>query len=167
MDDVQSLNISLRQPFKSLLIVGYNRLEAEGSVFIELQRGQDALINNTQACHFITPVIKGIKECFSRVHTRSKELHLLAHAHRGNTAGNSCVIAPVAADILIGLILDSRSINRDLGAEPLIPFGKLRIPENGDIRLRPGPKMVESQGIKQTERGFGNQGTPVIGKARI
>ena len=167
MDDVQSHHIGLGQPFQSLLVVGLDLLVVQGAVGFRSDRFDHALVDDLHAGHLVAAAVDGVQQGLGGVHASREELHLLAYTHRGDAACDCGVIAPVAADFLIGLVLDCRGVDGDLGAEALVGFRQLRIPEDGDVRLRARSKVLKGQGVEQTERGLGDQGAAVVAEARI
>ena len=167
VDDVQSHDVGLGQPFESLLIVGLDLLVIQGAVGFRLNRLDNALVDDLHARHLVAAAVDGVQQGLGGVHTGCEELHLLAHAHRGDAACDGGVIAPVGADFLVGLVLDCRGVDGDLGAEALVGFRQLRIPEDGDVRLRARSKVLEGQGVEQTEGGLGDQRTAIIAEACV
>ncbi|CRH65533.1 Uncharacterised protein [Chlamydia trachomatis] len=167
VDDVQSLNVGFGKPFQSLLVICLNLLVVKSSISFWLDWVNNTLINNLHASHFIAATVDSVEQSLCGVNASSEELHLLTNAHWGNAASNSSVIAPVLTNIFIGLVLNCRSVDRDLCAETLVGFWKLWIPENSDVWLRTWPKMLKSQSVEQTERSLSNKGATIIAEASI
>ena len=167
VDDVQGHDVGLGQPFESLLVVGLNLLVIQGAVGFRLNRLDNALIDNLHAGHLVATAVDGVQQSLGGVHTSCEELHLLAHAHRGDAACDGSVVAPVATNFLVGLVLDGRGVDGDLGAEALVGLRQLRIPEDGDVRLGARSEVLEGQGVEQTERGLGDHRTAVIAEAGV
>ena len=167
MNDVQRFDVGLRKPFEGLLIVGLHLLVIERAVSLGLDRLDDALVDHLHAGHLVTAAVDRVEQRLGGVHASREELHLLAHTHRGDAACNGRIVTPMVADLLVGFILDGRGINGDLGAETLVAFRQLRIPENRDVRFGSRSQMLERERVEQTERRLGDHGAAIVAEACI
>ena len=167
VDDVQGHDVGLGQPLESLLVVVLDLLVVQGAVGLRGNRLNHALVDDLHAGHLVAAAVDGVQQGLGGVHAGGEELHLLADTHRGHAAGDSRVVAPVAANLLVGLVLDGRGVDGDLGAEALVGLRQLRIPEDGDVRLGARSEVLEGQGVEQTERGLGDHRTAVIAEAGV
>ncbi|MNI86089.1 hypothetical protein D3C73_1431480 [compost metagenome] len=80
--------------------------------------------------------VDGVQESLSQVGAGAEELHLLADAHCGYTAGNSIVIAEFIAHQVVAFVLDRAGLDGHLGTLSLEGFRQLRGPQNSQVRLR-------------------------------
>ena len=78
VDDVQSHDVGLGQPFESLLIVGLDLLVIQGAVGFRLNRLDNALVDDLHARHLVAAAVDGVQQSLGGVHTSCEELHLLA-----------------------------------------------------------------------------------------
>ena len=167
VDDVQRFDVGFGQPLERLLVVVLDLLVVQGAVGLRGDRVDDALVDDLHAGHLVAAAVDGVQQGLGGVHSGGEELHLLAHTHRGDAAGDGGVIAPVVADLLVGLVLDGGGVDGDLGTEALVAFRQLRIPEDGDVRLGAGSEVFEGQRVEQTEGGLGDQRTAVVAETGV
>ena len=167
VDDVQRHHVGLGQPLEGLLVVVLDLLVIQRAIGLGLDRIDHALVDDLHAGHLVTAAVDRVQQGLGGVHAGGEELHLLADAHRGHAAGDGRVVAPVATDLLVGLILDGRGVDGDLGAETLVALRQLRIPEDRDVRLRAGSQVLKGQRVEQTERGLGDHGAAVVAEAGV
>ena len=167
MDDVQRFDVGLGQPFEGLLVVGLDLLEVERAVGLGLDRVDDALLDDLHTGHLVAAAVDRVQQGLRGVDASSEELHLLADAHRGHAAGDGRVVAPMGANLLVGLILDGRGVDGDAGAEALVGFRQLRIPENRDVRFGARSQMLQRQRVKQAEGGLGDHAAAVVAETGV
>ena len=72
------------------------------------------------------------------VGARAEELHVLAHAHRGNAARDRVIVAEVRTHHVVVLILKRIRVDRGFGDELLPVFGQLLAPQHGQVGLGRG-----------------------------
>jgi len=63
------------------------------------------------AAHLVAAAIERIKHRLGQIDPRTEELHLLADAHRRNTACNGAVIAELRPHKIVGLVLDRARVD--------------------------------------------------------
>ena len=161
VDDVQSLDVGSDNPVQHLFVLRPDLIKVKGAVTLD----GFVAFHDLLSAHLIAATVDGVEESLSRVHAGAEELHLLADTHGGNAACDGSVVAPVLTNLLIGFVLDRGSLDGDQCAEFLVALGELLIPEDGDVRLGCGAEVA--QGLEQTERSLGDQGTAVFTKTGI
>ena len=161
VDDVEGLNVGANHPVEHLLVALPHVVEVEGAVAL------DGLVafHDLLAAHFVAAAVDGVEQGLGGVHAGAEELHLLADAHGGHAARDGGVVAPVGADLRIGLVLNRRGVDRNAGAELLVAAGQVLVPEDGDVRL--GGRAEVHQSLEQTERGLGDQRAAVVAEAGV
>eukprot|EP00123_Amoebidium_parasiticum_P011590 comp20802_c0_seq2/m.27381 comp20802_c0_seq2/g.27381 ORF comp20802_c0_seq2/g.27381 comp20802_c0_seq2/m.27381 type:complete len:542 (+) comp20802_c0_seq2:380-2005(+) len=153
VDAVHGVDVQLRHPIHSRVVVLHHLVVLERAV-----GGCNELGPNLLAGNLVLAAVHRVKKKLGKVAACTKELHLLAHSHTGDTAGNAVVRAVVFAHLVVVLILHRGGVDAGLGAELFEPLGKVLGPQNGDVGLRGGPEVVE--GLKETEGGLGDQWAP-------
>ena len=132
VDDVEGFYVGANNPVQHLLVLLPNLVEVQRAVAL------DGLVafDNLLAGYLIAATVDGVEQSLCGVHTSAEELHLLANFHRGDTASNCGVIAPLLTNLAVRLVLDGGGLNGDVGTEFLVALWQLRIPEDGDVWLR-------------------------------
>ena len=102
VDDVEGLDVGANDPVQHLLVALPHVIEVERAVTL------DGLVafHDLLAAHLVAATVDGVEQGLGGVHTRAEELHLLADLHGGDAACDGGVVAPVGADLRIGLVLD-------------------------------------------------------------
>ena len=155
VDDVQGINVGLGEPI--LHVVEQLHYLVILKVFTLVARGGRG---HLLALHFVHTAVQGVEQSLGQVGAGAEELHLLADAHGGHTAGNAVVIAPVRAHQVVVLILHRGGFDGNLGAVLLEAFGQGGGPQHGQVRLGSRPQVV--QGLQHTEGAAGHQRAAVF-----
>ena len=137
VNNVERLHIGAHHPVQHFLVTFPHIIEVQGTV------ANDTFISGHYllAGYFVASTVNRVKQGFSRVYPRAEELHLFTDSHGGNATGNGSVIAPLAANLIIGFILDRGSFDGNLRAELFIAFRQTRGPENSDIGFGCRPQI--------------------------
>ena len=158
VDDVQRVNVSFGEPVLHLVVQGHHFIIVE-NFFRVAGGGRGHLF----ALEFIHAAVQGVEKALGEVGARSEELHLLADAHGGHAACDAVVVAPVRAHQVVVLVLDGGRFNGNLGAEAFEGFRQVPGPQNGQVRFRSRPQVV--QGLQHAEGTAGDEGAPVLSHA--
>ena len=149
VDDVQGIDIYLGQPLHHIFVFVHYIVK------IQIFRGYGAVLGAyLLAADFIHPAVDGVEQALGQVGPGAEELHFLADAHAGYTAGNGIIIAMGYPHQIIVLILDGGGLNGSLGTEPLKVLRKLCGPEYGQVRLRGSAQVLK--GVQITEGHLGH-----------
>src|SRR5262245_46069880 len=98
---------------------------------------------NLLAAELISAAIDRIQQTLREVCARTKELHLLANAHRRNTTRNRSIISPRVAHDLVAFELNRAGVDGDSGGETTESLGQAwRVPDR-EVWLRRWTKIVE------------------------
>ena len=163
VDDVQRLDVGAHHPVEHLLVALPDLVEVQRA--LARDRGVQPGLGDLLPGDLVAAAVDRVEQRLAGVDAGAEELHLLAHPHRGDAAGDRCVVAPALTDLRVGLVLDRGGLDRDRGAELLVALGKGRVPEDGDVRLRGGAEVP--QGLQQAEGRPGDQRAAVLGEAGV
>ena len=150
MDDVESLNVGADDPVQHFLVALPHVVEVEGAIALN----GFVAVHNLLAAHLVTTTVDGVEQSLGGVDAGTEELHLLADPHGGHAAGDGGIVAPVGANLRIGLVLDRGGLDGNASAEFLVTAGQVLVPEDRDVRLGRGAEVHQS--LEQTERGLGH-----------
>ena len=113
VDDVHRVHVHARQPVHHSLELRRRRRRTRGSRPVTGSNVRADLL----AGDFVAAAVDGVEKALGEVRARAEELHLLAHEHRRNAAGNRAVVAPGAAHERVALELQRAGIDGDLRGE--------------------------------------------------
>src|SRR6185436_20260390 len=106
MDDVHRVHVHFRQPFHHSLELPGDVVEIEVVALDWISLWPDLL-----AGEFIAAAVDGVEQALGEVRARAEKLHLLAHEHWRNAAGNRAIVAPRAAHERVALELERAGVN--------------------------------------------------------
>jgi hypothetical protein len=112
VDHVHGVDIHFSQPFHHALELRCHVFKIEVVALDWVDFRPDLL-----AADLVAAAVDGVEKAFGEVRAGAEELHLLAHEHWRNTAGNCAVIAPRAAHGRVALELQRAGINGDFCGE--------------------------------------------------
>ena len=112
VDDVERLDVGRSEPVHHLVEAFHEIVE------LEVVAGEGiAGWGDLFAALFILTAVDGVEHGLGEICASAEELHLLADAHGGDTAGDAVVVSPVWAHEVVVLVLDRAGLDGDLGAE--------------------------------------------------
>ena len=158
VDDVHGVDVSLCQP-------GPVEVDAlDELVVVQVLLGPHGHFGaHLVALQLVPAAVDGQQHQLGQVGPGAEELHVLAHAHGGNAAGNGVVVAVDRAHHVVVLILEGVGVAGDLGGKALPVLRQVGAPQHGEVGLRRGPQVV--QGVEHAEAGLGHQGPAVLAHA--
>ena len=150
MDDVHGVGIQPGRILQHLLVVGAHLVVLQHFI----RDGFDAR-HNDAALDFIHTAVDGVQQGLCQIAARAEKLHLLAHTHGRDAAGNGIVVAIDGAHDIIVLVLDGICCNRHFGAVALEFVGQMLAPQHGEVRLRRSAQVC--QRVQNAERRLGHK----------
>ena len=145
MDDVHGIGIQPRCILQHLFIVGAHPVVLQHLAGERLDTRHD-----DAALYLVHAAIDGVQKGLCQVAPRAEELHLFAHAHGRDTAGNGIVVAVDRAHDIVVLVLDGICCNGHFCAVSLELVGQVLAPQHGEVRLRRGAQVC--QRVQDAER---------------
>ena len=138
VDDVQGVDVEAGQPIHHHIELLHDLVIVQGAA-PDGQQLRPYLV----AADFIPTAVNGVEEALGQVGPGAEELHLLAHPHGGNTAGNGVVVAELLAHHVVALILDGGGLNGQPGAELLEILRQAGAPKHRHVGFRGGAQVGE------------------------
>jgi len=154
VDDVERPHVLPGQPPHHALEGGFNFRVIE-DVAANGRGGRGDL----DLLHLIDAAVDGVKQGFAQVGPGTEKLHLFTDAHGGHAAGNRVVIAQIPAHQVVVLILQRTGFNRGACAELFEPGGKAFGPEDRQVGLGGGTKVMER--LQEAKTVLGHQCAPI------
>src|SRR5262249_3962290 len=159
MNDVHRIHVHPRQPIHHRLELCGNIVELEIIALNRIDLRPDLL-----PAELVASAVYGVKQTLGKIGARTKELHLLAHEHRRNTAGNRAIVTPSSTHQRVAFKLQCTRIDGDLRCKLAKVVRQSRRIPNREIRFRRGSQIVKS--VQKTETGFRHQRPSVIAHSR-
>ena len=144
VDNLQGIHVHLGQPTHHLLVFLHHLVIVEIFARNRLELG-----SHLHTGTLVAPAVDGIKQALGQIGTSTEELHLLADFHRRHTAGNAIVVTVIHTHQVVVLILDGRSVDRNLGTELLPVLRQFVRPQHRQVRLRSRPEVVERMQVTE------------------
>ena len=101
MDDVQGVHIEPCQPFHHVVEFLHHIIVLQ--VFCVYRAVSGAYLHLHALVH---AAVDGVEEAFGQIGPGAEELHLLAHPHGGNAAGDGVIVAVGSPHQIVVLVLD-------------------------------------------------------------
>ena len=93
--------------------------------------------------HIVIAAVDRQQQQLRKIAARAEKLHLFAHLHGGDTAGDGVIIAVDGAHQVVVFVLNGVGVHGDARAERLKRRGQFLRPKHRQVRLRRGAERIQ------------------------